>query len=278
MPCLFVVDLDGTLLSEGALPPNVVQVWRQIVLSGALVTIATARGWRAATLPLGDAVPQLPIVVLNGAVVVSSDGKPANVQRIPIEVVDPICRLADKVGAVPCLLVTDGRSDSIFVPACTDAFTDWTLDHAGYFKAHHIIRGRSPALDHGTNVVRIVLCTTSDVAQQLHQCIINEFLGLSTLIIPSRDQPGRAWLEIGATNATKAHALSHVASLLKVPLRDVIYYGDAKADLGPMEIVGEAVAVANAEDDVLAAADRIIGPAGSGAVAFDLLSRILPAP
>jgi hypothetical protein len=45
-----------------------------------------------------------------------------------------------------------------------------------------------------------------------------------------------------------------------------------------MEIVGEAVAVANAEDDVLAAADRIIGPAGSGAVAFDLLSRILPAP
>jgi hydroxymethylpyrimidine pyrophosphatase-like HAD family hydrolase len=274
MKRLFVVDLDDTLLCNGALPPNAVEVWRRIVLSGAPVTIATARGLRAATAPLGDAVPRLPIVALNGAVVATCDGSQPDVQRIPLEAVDPICRLADEAGAIPCLLATDGRNDSVFVPPCTDAFTDWTLNDAGYFKAHAIVR--SPAPDHRTDVVRVVLCTTLDAAQRLHRRFENEFSGLAGLIIPSRGKPGHAWLEIGAANATKAHGISHVASLLQVSLQDVVYYGDAASDLGAMAIVGEAVAVADAEHDVRAAAHRIIGPAESGAVAFDLLERLNP--
>jgi hydroxymethylpyrimidine pyrophosphatase-like HAD family hydrolase len=274
MKRLFIVDLDDTLLFEGALPPNVIEVWRRIVLSGAPVTIATARGLRAAMAPLGDAVPRLPIVALNGAVVATSDGKRADIQRIPVELVDPICRLAEQAGAIPCLLKTDGRNDSVFVPAGTDAFTDWTLGDAGYFKAHTIVRG--PASDRRTNVVRIVLCTSSDIAERLHHRIENEFSALAGLTIPSRSKPGRAWFEIGATSATKAHGISHVASLLQVSLQDVVYYGDTISDLGAMAIVGEAVAVADAKDDVLAAAHRIIGPAGSGAVALDLLQRLNP--
>src|SRR4051794_5335655 len=123
MKRLFVVDLDDTLLSDGALPLNVVEVWRRIVLSGAPVTIATARGLRAAMAPLGDAVPSLPIVALNGAVVATSDGTHPDIQRIPIELVDPVRRLADEAGAIACLLDTDGRNDSVLVPPRTDAFT-----------------------------------------------------------------------------------------------------------------------------------------------------------
>jgi hydroxymethylpyrimidine pyrophosphatase-like HAD family hydrolase len=190
--------------------------------------------------------------------------------------VDPICRLAEEAGAIPCLLETDGWNDSIFVPALTDAFTDWTLDDAGYFRAYNIVRARSPDVDHRTNVVRVVLCTTSDVAEQLRQRINNELPDLTSLTIPCQGKPGQAWLEIGTTNATKAHGVSCVASLLKISLQEVVYYGDAISDLGPMAIVGEAVAVADAKDDVLAAAHRIIGPSKSGAVALDLLERWNP--
>jgi hydroxymethylpyrimidine pyrophosphatase-like HAD family hydrolase len=207
-------------------------------------------------------------------VVAASDGGIANVQRIPVELVDPICRLADEGRAIPCLLETDGRNESVFVPACTDAFTDWTVNDACYFKAHNVVRGRSPTLDEQTRIVRVVLCTTVDTAQQLHRNIKNRLSGLAITSVWSRGQPGRAWLEIGAANATKAYGVSHIASLLKSPLSDVVYYGDATTVLGPMAIVGEAAAVANAEDDVLAAADRIIGSAASGAVAFDHLERL----
>lgn len=57
-------------------------------------------------------------------------------------------------------------------------------------------------------------------------------------------------------------------------MAEVVYYGDAANDLAAMAIVGEAVAVSNADAEVLQIADRIIGSAESGAVVFDLLTQL----
>jgi hydroxymethylpyrimidine pyrophosphatase-like HAD family hydrolase len=57
-------------------------------------------------------------------------------------------------------------------------------------------------------------------------------------------------------------------------MADVVYYGDAANDLAAMTMVGEAVAVSNADAEVLQIADRIIGSAESGAVVLDLLIQL----
>ena len=274
MTRLFVVDLDETLLHLGSLPHNTLPALRRIMFSGAPVTIATARGFRAAISPLADAIPRLPIIALNGAVLASLNETETTVEAIEPRLVAPVCRLGAELGATPCLLETDGRNESVFVSARGDAFTDWSINAAVYFKAQDVIRDRSPTIAERARIVRVVFCTTVPIAQQLDRRVKEMYPALTTAAIWSRDQPGFAWLEIGGATATKAHGVANVASLLKLTMAEVVYYGDAGNDLAAMTMVGEAVAVSNADAEVLKIADRIIGSAESGAVVVDILKQL----
>lgn len=171
MKRLFVVDLDETLLSLGSLPPNTLPALRRIIFSGAPVTIATARGFRAAISPLDDAIPRLPIIALNGAVVASLNETGTAVDAIEPRLVAPVCRLGAELGATPCLLETDGRNESVFVPVTGDAFTDWSINEAVYFKAQNVFRDRSPTIAERARIIRVVFCTTVPIAQQLDRHI-----------------------------------------------------------------------------------------------------------
>jgi hydroxymethylpyrimidine pyrophosphatase-like HAD family hydrolase len=275
---LYITDLDCTLLSKGALPPGTLRSLRRVIDSGADFTVATARGLCAAVAPLEDALPRLPIIALNGSVVAYSDGSQPVIERLAPETITPVCRLVDEVGAGHCLLATDGRHDIVFVPPRGDEFTDWSIDEAIYFKEHDVVRERSPTDLEWTRIVRIVVCSTMQKTAKLDRLIKLRCPSVSSVTIRSRDKPGFAWLEIGAPTATKAHAVKYLAAQFGYSLNDVVYYGDAASDLEAMTLVGEAVAVANAEADVRLAADRVIEEARTGAVVRDLLKRLSLAP
>lgn len=274
MKRLYVADLDETLLSSGSLAPHVAPAWKRIVQSGAPVTIATARGFRGTVSALGDAVPRLPLITLNGAVVTSLDESVNMVEAIEPELLSPLARLGTELTAPAVFLATDGRSDTIYAPAPGDPFTDWTIDEIHYFRAHEVIRSGLPALTGRMRIAKVVFCTTVPIAQELDRHIRGRYPTLSSAPIWSHDRPGFAWLEIGSAAGTKADAVARVASLLGYPMESVVYYGDSTNDLEVMQVVGEAVAVSNAESRVLDAAKRIIGSSKSGAVVLDLLEQL----
>jgi HAD superfamily hydrolase (TIGR01484 family) len=271
---LFVTDLDDTLLSAGAMPREMLSSLRRIIDSGAAFTIATARGLRAALGPLDHAIPKLPVIALRGAVVAYADGSEPAVNGLDRELVIPIGRLGDELGAAWCLLATDGHKEVVFAPSRRDGFTDWSIQTADYFRAEvSVLDGLSAETDQ-LHYIRVVFCSTVEKCERLNRLMALQYSSVSSVIVESRDMSGFAWLEVGASTATKAHAVKYLASRLGYSMKDVVYYGDAANDLEVMSLVGEAVAVANAEPDVLHAADRVIGEAKSGAVVLDLLERL----
>jgi hydroxymethylpyrimidine pyrophosphatase-like HAD family hydrolase len=261
---LFIADLDDTLLSAGVLPPGVLAPLRRIIDSGAHFTVATARGLRAAVDPLKDALPRLPIIASNGAVVAYADGSQSAIKNLDPETLSSVVRLADGLGAAHCLVASNGRDDVVFAPTRGDEFTDWSIDKAAYFKAQAIVRGRPPTDVERAQVIQLVICSTVRKIETLEHLVKFTYPSVSTVIIRSRDMPDFAWFEIASPNATKAYAIKYLASLFNCQMKDVVYYGEAASDLGAMNLAGEAVAVANAEADVLLAADRVIEDARDG--------------
>ena len=274
MKRLFVTDLDETLLSAGALPPLVAPLFRQIVDRGTPIVLATARGVRAATDSLGDAVPHWPLIALNGSVLSDPRTGAIMVESIAPDLVRSVSQLGTRIGTVPCLLGTDGRRDKVMVSARRDPFTEWSLYEAMYFKAHDIIVSEMFDIGLDAQIVRIVFCTTVRLMEELVHLLNDNYPMLSTVVVRSRDKPGHAWLEVGSSAGTKLHAVRRVAKILGCRMSNVVYYGDGANDIPVMGAVGEAVAVANADPEVRKIAHRTIGPAASGSVVLDLVDKL----
>lgn len=79
------------------------------------------------------------------------------------------------------------------------------------------------------------------------------------------------WCDIVPTGFTKATGVEALETMLGVRAADVVAFGDSDNDLAMLEHVGEAVAVANANDRVRAVARWHIGSAEDEAVPHALL-------
>ncbi|SES46440.1 HAD family hydrolase [Actinokineospora terrae] len=74
-------------------------------------------------------------------------------------------------------------------------------------------------------------------------------------------------LEVSAPGVTKAKGLAEVAELTGVPRASVIAFGDMPNDIEMLRWAGHGVAMANAHDDVKAAADEVTAPNSEDGVA-----------
>ncbi|HEX2134098.1 MAG TPA: HAD family hydrolase [Actinophytocola sp.] len=77
----------------------------------------------------------------------------------------------------------------------------------------------------------------------------------------------RGLIELSAVGVTKASGLAEVCDLLSVRRERVVAFGDMPNDLPMLRWVGHGVAMANAHDDVLAAADEVTAPNAEDGVA-----------
>lgn len=81
------------------------------------------------------------------------------------------------------------------------------------------------------------------------------------------------YLEMTIPGADKGTALAFLARHLGIPREEVAAAGDGRNDVPMLEWAGLGVAVRNSPPEVLAAAQRFIGPPGSGGIA-ELLAEL----
>lgn len=249
-PKVVALDIDGTLLKwvEGAghtyevIPPRVYAAVRRAAEAGAHIVLASGRSPHGMTkiadlldLP-ADVEDRLWVVASNGAVVF---------RYPPVDVVhEETFDAAPAVAAVlehhpKALVAIEHRGHGYRV---SEAFPD------GELSGQQLV----------TSVSELVAEKVSRVIIRDPTATVDDFVELAgKLGLHGTDYivGWTAWLDLAPMGVSKASGLTHVIDKLSVQPDDVLAIGDGRNDLEMLRWAGRGVAMGQAIEDVIAAAD-----------------------
>lgn len=244
MVCL---DVDGTLVDhEGRMHDRVRDSARAVVAAGHHVVIATGRS-RGATLPVAQTlgISTGYVVCSNGGVTLRldprlEDGFEVTDQRT----FDPhsvLRQLRERLpGAKYALELPDGS----FLG--TERFQDKSFG----------VRAEGVPFDEllEQTAVRLVVFSTDASAEEFGRAV--QGIGLSGV---TYSVGWTAWLDVAAAGVTKASGLEALRTVLGVAPQDTVAVGDGRNDIEMLRWAGRGVAMGQAPEEVLEAADEVTG-------------------
>jgi HAD superfamily hydrolase (TIGR01484 family) len=269
-PRLVALDIDGTLLKwiEGAgqtyeeVAPAVHDAVRRAHDDGAHVVLASGRSPHGMTviadlldLQAGDPAW---VVASNGAVVF---------RYPPLEVVHE--ETFDARPAVEAIL----REHPTALVAVEERGVGYRVNRpfpAGELSGEMVI----------TEVADLVAQHVSRVIIRDPESTAEDFLHLAARLgLHGTDYVvgWTAWLDLAPVGVSKASGLAHVADQLGVDAADVLAIGDGRNDIEMLQWAGRGVAMGQAVEEVIAAADDVTGTVYDDGAATEL-SRWFPAP
>ena len=266
---LYVSDMDGTLLSsDSRVSAESARIISELSAEGALITVATARTPATVVPLLADIRIAAEAIVMTGAARWDfRRGCFAHTHRIAAESTRRILEICASRGAHPFVYIEapDGRTMDVYhaAAAMNRAEESFYLERRHLkLKRFHLCKpvpvdalertllmfamGPRENIEEIAELIRM----SSDCNVSCYPDIFNENIGN---------------LEIQAPGISKASAIRSLAAELGV--ERTVVFGDNLNDLPMFAIADVAVAVANAEPEVKAAATTIIGPNYTDAVA-----------
>lgn len=266
---LYVSDMDGTLLSsDSRVSAESARIISELSAEGALITVATARTPATVVPLLADTRIAAEAIVMTGAARWDfRRGCFAHTHRIAAESTRRILEICASRGAHPFVYIEapDGRTMDVYhaAAAMNRAEESFYLERRHLkLKRFHLCKPVPAdalertllmfAMGPRENIEEIaeLIRMSSDCNVSCYPDIFNENIGN---------------LEIQAPGISKASAIRNLAAELGV--ERTVVFGDNLNDLPMFAIADVAVAVANAEPEVKAAATTIIGPNYTDAVA-----------
>lgn len=266
---LYVSDMDGTLLSsDSRVSAESARIISDLSAEGALITVATARTPATVVPLLADTRIATEAIVMTGAARWDfRRGCFAHTHRIAAEPTRRILEICASRGAHPFVYIEapDGRTMDVYhaAAAMNRAEESFYLERRHLkLKRFHLCKPVPAdalertllmfAMGPRENIEEIaeLIRMSSDCNVSCYPDIFNENIGN---------------LEIQAPGISKASAIRSLAAELGV--ERTVVFGDNLNDLPMFAIADVAVAVANAEPEVKAAATTIIGPNYTDAVA-----------
>ncbi len=281
MRTLYVTDLDGTLLDNRSLASDSSQLMlNRAVERGAMFTVATARTPATVDTLMRGIDMRLPGVVITGCAYYDFRHRRLLDPRVMKE------SAADR-------LVGEWRESGL------SAFV-YTINAEGILEVYHIgplsdlertfiserdktpvkrfyvpESGESVLPSRLDNVMLFFGLQPTEPAHELYEKLKAEMSGAEIAPQFYHDIYGDAIgeLEIFPAGVSKASALEKLASDLAADR--LVVFGDNVNDIPMMRLADEAIAVANAKEDVKAVATAVIGPNTDDAVARFILNETL---
>jgi Cof subfamily protein (haloacid dehalogenase superfamily) len=271
---LYVTDLDGTLLDdEQRVSPTTIEVINSLVADGLWFTVATARAPQTALPLLTGLDLRLPMIFVNGALIID----PADGRAISRNILDaPVARrVVDgylAVGLRPFVYTSDiaGRPH-VYYPGAGNACEQYYVDR------------RLAAGDERLRLVTDFASVFDEAVMSANSCgtpaeldAMAAALGADPDVFahfgPDIYVPGHAWLEVCHPRANKGDAVRFVRD--HVGARRLVCFGDNTNDLQMFSAADECYAVANAHPAATSAATGCIGSNLEHSVALHLQAAI----
>lgn len=247
-----IVDLDRTLLhTDKTLSPYTLDVLKKCHKEGLAVIAATARPERS-ILVYHEQVGFDAVITMNGARII-----------LPNEVVENSiphstgrCILSALI-AVPDTLISIETGDGIYSSAPIPQWDSTCYDDF-------------PNLPTEGTLYKILASSTDDTfdtlcAQMKHILTEDVYYTIAK----------NSLVQIMSKNATKWNGIKAALAALNISQADAVYFGDDNDDIEPIRMCGIGVAVSNAIEAVMNAADHITGSNDEDGVARFIEANLL---
>lgn len=266
---LYVSDMDGTLLSsDSRVSAESARIISDLSAEGALITVATARTPATVVPLLADTRIATEAIVMTGAARWDfRRGCFAHTHRIAAESTRRILEICASRGAHPFVYIEapDGRTMDVYhaAAAMNRAEESFYLERRHLkLKRFHLCKPL-PADAIGLTLLMFAMGPRENIEEIAELIRMSSDCNVSCYPDIFNESIGN--LEIQAPGISKASAIRSLAAELGV--ERTVVFGDNLNDLPMFAIADVAVAVANAEPEVKAAATTIIGPNYTDAVA-----------
>ena len=264
MKTLYISDLDGTLLNPRArLSEFAVEALNRMKQSGLQFspvnfTVATARTWESVRVVLADILPlPAPVVLMNGALVYDTRaGKFAKVEYIPENAVRELLRRVRADGQTGFLYsLREGRICPYHEPLERPILREFHDTRVKYY-GKRFAQTDDLALHAGEPIVYF---TTQDSYKNLEPLYLElrGMGGIDCALYTDSYLPGNWFLECFSRSASKYNAVRFLRE--QYGYDKVIGFGDNLNDLPLFAACDESYAVANAREELKAAATGVIG-------------------
>ena len=253
-----VFDLDGTLLSHGALTGEAIRMLKALRQSGILTVIATGR--HRGTVPLRLHDPRLVdyLICSNGAVVAPPKGEPLLEKTLSGKDLKALMELGQAFHCSYAVNVSDITVLSKVEPLRRRR-TDGGSDTKKYFWRYYMYPLHSRRIDHSWAFIvndphflaEKVVCVTEKPEDDLAFRAAAEADGRFTATGSNQAA------EITARGISKGSALGFLADALGIPREAILAFGNDDNDLSMKPCAGRFIAARNSSPAALAAADEV---------------------
>lgn len=254
---IYITDLDHTFLrSDLSISDFTRDVWNE-TSQHAFLSIATARSFYSASSLLGGFSLNAPLILLDGALIVSADRKIIDTKFLDHEIANDLIEEAIRFSDLHPFII--GLKDEHL----NESF-DFPQQQTQTQKQLLLNYKSDPRLVQYKNVYatkqtfKVVYMGSEEQIRPLSEHLMRRFGNHFEFKLAPENYSGGYFLTILHPLGDKAYGLQKLGEYLDLPLEDSTVFGDSINDIGMFRLAGTSVAVSNALSETKAVADIIL--------------------
>lgn len=274
MKTLYISDLDGTLLNTSAeVSPFTVEAINSLIGKGVHFSIATARTAATVSKILSPIQFQVPVILMNGVILYDmAKNEYLNTWYLSSDLVDFIVTTAKGHNLTGFLYeIKDNKLATYYEELRNQGMTNYYTERKVHFNKTFTQTKdyQAAGRDH---IIYFAMLDKMESLLPAYELYKNT-PGLATAFYRDvYDRDGLWFLEVFSSNGTKYNAVKTLRE--QYGYDNIVCFGDNLNDLPMFKACDTACAVANARDEVKAAAAQIIGSNNEDGVAKWLLDHL----
>ena len=258
MKKLFITDLDHTFLhSNQTVSTFSKQIWNE-KSEHALLSVATARSFSKTQEFLKDLKLNLPLILLDGAMVATPEKKLISLNTLTKELSNDIIEESNSFGIYPYVIALKNRKsldESFDIPPILNHYQKFLIDEH-YTSDKRILHKQR--IEGSDDTLKLVYMGEESLLRPLAEHLQKVFGTQIEIKLSPENYMKCYFLTILHPLSDKAHALIKVHEYLNRDIKETTVFGDSINDIGMFKLAGNAVAVANALEEVKNEANVIL--------------------
>jgi Cof subfamily protein (haloacid dehalogenase superfamily) len=254
----YLTDLDKTFLKDDlTISKYSIDIWNRLNKSGERISIATARSLTGVKKLLRGVDLKEPLILLDGVVIATIDGKILDMQYLNRDIGDEIIEFSYKNSNIYPLIVGmgDNGEEEFIYPKKMNIYQNRLLTRFHNDKRVLKLYGDFGAIDRNLKIV--YLDTKKSTAKLAH--VLKAKFGKSIELKRAKDPYLECYfLTILHREGDKANALKKLEKIADIERKDTTVFGDSYNDIGLFKTAGRKVAVANAIEELKSLADIVL--------------------